>query len=173
MNKERRGCFRIDDIFALTARKVHEQLYKKSKVFSGYSMEMADTEAPDGTIDPVLWKALIDINAKLALILEKLQLKDEGFIKTENRQVNISETGMRFVMNEKVEAGDVIEIKMLLYSRPPLGILTYGNVVRVKDIGSGRYEVALHFSEIDDEVREELIRYILKRQREMIRKHRQ
>jgi c-di-GMP-binding flagellar brake protein YcgR len=79
---------------------------------------------------------------------------------------------VRFAIDEKVEIGDVIEIKMLLPSYPPIGILTYGNVVRVNDAGNGQYEIALHFLDMEDEVRNEIIKYAVKRQRDIIRKQR-
>jgi c-di-GMP-binding flagellar brake protein YcgR len=69
--------------------------------------------------------------------------------------------------------GDKLEIKMLLPTGPPIGIITYGNVVRANEIGNDQYEVSLHFSDMDEEVREEIIRYAINRQREIIRKERQ
>jgi hypothetical protein len=167
----KREYFRADDFLPVLATKaMYDPSCRKSKVFLGYNMEITDMEAPDETINPRLWKMLVEINTKLGLILERLQLESEGFTKGENKQVNISESGMRFIMNERVEAGDVLEIKLLLSSSPPLGILTYGNVVRVNNIGDGKYEVALHFSDMDDEVREEISKHILKRQRGIIKK---
>lgn len=171
---EARGYFRVDDVFPVISRKVTEDSpYRKSKVFPGYSMEISYMDVSDGTINPQLWKMLVDINTKLGLILEHLQLESEGLIKAEDMPVNISASGIRFKMKEKIDIGDVIEIKMLLPTYPPVGILTYGNIVQVKDLGNGEYEVALHFSDMDDEVKDEIIQYALKRQREILRKHKQ
>lgn len=171
---EVREYFRVDDVFPVISGKVMEDSpYRKSKVFAGYSMEIPNMDLSDGTINPRLWKILVDINTKLRLILEHLQLDSEGLIKAENIPVNISASGMRFKTKEKVDIGDTIEIKMLLPTSPPVGILTYGNIVRLNDIGNGEYEVAVRFSDMDDEVRDEIIQYTLKRQREILRKHKQ
>ena len=59
---------------------------------------------------------------------------------------------------------------MLLPTYPPVGVTTHGKVVRVNQTGDGEYEIALHFSEMDEEVKDEIIQYALQRQREIIRK---
>lgn len=170
-----RQYFRVDDAFPVDLRKVESIPIKRSRVFLGYPAERenVEVEAPDETISPKLWKLLTDINTKLSLILEKLQFDDEGFIRAEMRHVNVSASGIKFRVDEKVEIGDTVEIKMLLPTCPPTGIITYGNVVRSKDLGNGQYEVALHFTDIEDEIRDEIIQYTLKRQRELIRRQRQ
>lgn len=170
-----RQYFRVDDAFPIEIRKIENVPLRRSRIFLGYPFEReeAEVEAPDETISPKLWKLLTDINTKLSLILEKLQFDAEGFIKAEIRHVNVSASGIKFRIDEKVDVGDTVEIKMLLPTCPPTGIITYGNVVRVKEIGNGQYEVALHFTDIEDEVRDEIIQYTLKRQRELIRRQRQ
>ncbi len=172
--EEKRSYFRVDDAFPVEARRVKEDaLYKKSKIFRGYDVEIPDSDVPDETINPRLWRMLVDINAKLTTILDSLRFESEGFKKSEEKMVNLSASGIRFTIDEKVMPGDKLEIKMLLPTGPPIGILTHGNVVRVNEIGNGQYEVSLHFSDMDEEVREEIIRYAINRQREIIRKERQ
>ncbi|MFN3480715.1 MAG: PilZ domain-containing protein [Thermodesulfovibrionales bacterium] len=175
MWEKSRQYFRVDDAFPVDLKKVENIPIKRSRVFLGYPAERenVEVEAPDETISPKLWKLLTDINTKLSLILEKLQFDEEGFIKAEMRHVNVSASGIKFRVDEKVEIGDTVEIKMLLPTCPPTGIITYGSVVRSKDLGNGQYEVALHFTDIEDEVRDEIIQYTLKRQRELIRRQRQ
>lgn len=170
-----RQYFRVNDAFPVEIKRVENTPLRRSRIFlaSPYERDEAEIEAPDETISPRLWKLLTDINTKLSLILEKLQFDDEGFIKAEVRHVNVSASGIKFMIEEKVEVGDTVEIKMLLPTCPPTGIITYGSVVRAKDLGNGQYEVALHFTDIEDEVRDEIIQYTLKRQRELIRRQRQ
>jgi c-di-GMP-binding flagellar brake protein YcgR len=62
---------------------------------------------------------------------------------------------------------------MLLPANPPVGILTHGKVVKMQETGNGEYDVGLSFVDIDEEVRDAIIQYTLKRQREIIRKQRQ
>jgi hypothetical protein len=172
--KEKRSYFRVDDTFPVEAKRIKADTpYKKSKIFRGYDVETSDIDQPDETINPKLWQMLVDINAKLTSILDNLRFESEGFKKSEEKIVNLSASGIRFTMGEKVMPGDRLEIKMLLPTGPPIGIITYGNVVRANEIGNDQYEVSLHFSDMDEEVREEIIRYAINRQREIIRKDRQ
>ncbi len=172
--EEKRSYFRVDDTFPVEVRKIRDDIpHRKSKIFRGYDVEKADIELPDENINPKLWQLLVDINTKLTMILDRLRFESEGFKRGEEKLVNLSASGMRFTMNEKVMPGDKLEIKMLLPTGYPVGIVTYGNVVRTNDIGDGLYEVSVHFSDMDEEVREEIIRYAINRQRELIRKERQ
>ena len=67
----------------------------------------------------------------------------------------------------------MVEVKMLLPMIPPMGIMVYGHVVRVSQADGDGHEVAIHFSDISEEVRDEIIRYALSRQREVLRSRRQ
>jgi c-di-GMP-binding flagellar brake protein YcgR len=51
-----------------------------------------------------------------------------------------------------------------------LWIAVYGKVLRTENLGEGRFEVAVQFSEMDETVQDVINRYTLKRQREIIRK---
>lgn len=170
---ERREYFRVDDIFPVNYKKADMDIsLRKSRIISGPGADPADTDLEDNTISPRLWNMLLSINTKLDLILERLQIESEGLATAVNCRVNLSATGIRFIIGEKVEQGEDLEIGMLLPTTPPTGILAYGNVVRVADTDDGKYEVALHFVDMDDEVREEIIQFALKRQREIIRTQR-
>jgi hypothetical protein len=170
----KRGFFRVDDVFPV----LYEQVSRgtpllESKIFSGYSAEVIDEDIPDDTVNPRLWKLLNNMNVKLSLILERLHLESEGLTKAESIPVNISASGIRFTLDQKHAVEDLFEIKMLLPTYPPVGILTYGKVVRIEDTGKGRYETSLHFINLGDDVRDVIIQYTLRRQREIVRRHRE
>ena len=99
-------------------------------------------------------------------------LKEEGLDYEYTKPVNISATGMRFNFRDEMKPGDIVEMKMVLPTYPPVAILTYGEVVRTnkvpKDDGT-IYETAVRFTEMTEEVREEIIQYTLKRQRDVIK----
>ncbi|MGD0884136.1 MAG: PilZ domain-containing protein [Thermodesulfovibrionales bacterium] len=172
--EEKRGYFRVDDVFPVRYQRVTENVpLKKSTVLSQDVIEMSDTDLPDGTVSPKLWKMLDSMNAKLNMILERLNLESAGLTTAENKMVNVSATGIRMSLQDRSDIGDIYEIKMLLPTTPPVGIETYGRVVRARDIGNGEYEVGLQFIEMEDDVRDEIIRYTLKRQREVMLKERQ
>ena len=94
-------------------------------------------------------------------------------VEGESKEVNISEGGIRFRTTENVEVGDVLEISILLPMHLPMKLVTYGTVVRVEEMDKGWYEIALHFTDMDDEVRGGIFRFVFDRQREIIRKERQ
>jgi c-di-GMP-binding flagellar brake protein YcgR len=170
-----RSYFRVEDVVPLLARKVEagERLCV-SRSFPYNDLVLPGPAAAPGTdVNPQVWHMLANIHTMLGMILERLDLESEGLLRAEKKQVNMSATGMRFRTRERFEAGDILEVKMLLPARPPLGVIVYGDVIRADDAGNGEIEVALHFSEMSDELRNEIVQYSLMRQREIIRKSRE
>ena len=172
MFEKERDSFRVSDILSVKASKVSEDElpFMRPRVFTGFSIEESDTGSADATLQPQVWKMLIAINKKLDLIMERLHLDSEKFVAIENRQVNLSESGMHFAIDERVATGDIIEIKMILPAYPPVGILTFGKVVRVNSRGDNTYDIAVHFLETDTDskVKDEIVKYLLRRQREIL-----
>jgi len=169
-----RDYFRVNDAFPVLYKKVEgNENGRESRVIPGFGVETNDLEAPDETISPWLRKMLLDINARLGLVLTKLNLESEGLSRSESIPVNISAAGLRFTMDGQVQVGDTIEVKMLLPASPPVGIVTYGSVTRVEKLGVGGFDVSVSFLDMDDEVRDIIIQYALKRQRKFIRRQRQ
>lgn len=170
MSSENREYFRIDDVIKIDSKKIDkEAALKKSKLVSGVELHESARVLPDETVHPHLWQMLVDINLKLGLILDKLNIEGEGLAAAEEQKVNISATGIRFIVKEAVKAGDAVEIKMLLPSHPPVGVVTYGRVVRVDKCAKDEYCIAVNFEELEEDVREEIIQYTINRQREVIR----
>ncbi len=168
---ERREFFRIDDIIAISARKICPIEKKASRIKKGEIIELSEFEKPDPSISPGLWRLLNEINAKLDLILQSLDRDYKGLQEPRYQKVNLSAGGIRFITDEPVSRGDIMEIHMQLNTCPPLNIITYGEVVRVNE-KDGKYEIALSFKDIEDEIRETILRYTLQRQREIIKKER-
>ncbi|NOY65270.1 MAG: PilZ domain-containing protein, partial [Nitrospirae bacterium] len=133
----------------------------------GYGLPL-DIDTKEDTIMAMLQ----EINQKLDYLINHLIIKQEGIPVDECQEVNLSASGMRIEIEEEVDIGDIVEVKMVLPSFPPVAIQTFGEVVRVHKIerdGKVLYEVGLKFAEMTEEVREEIIQYTLKRQREIIR----
>jgi hypothetical protein len=170
-----RSYFRVEDVVPFLARKVEEsERLCVSRSFSYYDIALpGSVETPGPDVNPQVWQMLANIHTMLGMILERLDMGTDGFLKAERKQVNMSATGMRFLTRDRYEVGDILEIKMLLPARPPLGVVVYGDVIRADDTGNGEIEIALHFSEMSDELRNEIVQYSLMRQREIIRKSRE
>lgn len=170
---EKREYFRVDDSIQIVAKKIKDTGWiSRSRIFAGYGIKTSEELIPDESINPVLWKMLSDIQTKLSLILERLNPDTESLLNVENKSVNLSAAGICFEMDEKVKKGDLIEIKMLLPLYPPVGIVTYGRVVRAVDTGEKQCKVSLTLADVEDEIKDEIIQYTLNRQRDLIKKQR-
>jgi len=172
LRTDKQEYFRIDDFFPVVARKVNKDTTTfKSTVAIAYGNETIN-QLPDENIHPRLWDMLVALNEKLNLIIDRLNL-EKDVMEAKPQKVNISASGLRFPMQEAVQTGDTLEIKMLLPSNPPLSILTYGTVVSAHKGDGGMFAVAVQFIEMDADVRDRLIQYTLNRQRDIIRRQMQ
>ncbi len=166
---ERREFFRIDDIIAISARKICPVEKKASRITKGEIIELSEFDQPDPSISPKLWRLLNEINEKLNLLLQGLEKDYKGVYEPRYQKVNLSAGGIRFISDEPVSKGDIMEISMRLNTCPPLDIITYGEVVRVSERNS-KYEIAISFKDTENEIRETILRYTLQRQRELLKK---
>jgi hypothetical protein len=178
LGTEQRDFFRVDDSLSIVLKKIEgTTTHKKSKIISEFGKEMSNlrsyaVDIPDETVSPVLWKMLLDIDMKLGLALDRLSLDKEGLADAEEREVNISASGVRLKCGTQFKQGDLVEVKMLLPSSPPVGLIVYGNVVMAACLETGECEVSINFVNVEEDVRDEIIRYTLNRQREILRKQR-
>jgi|Deesub1362B_J571_1020462.scaffolds.fasta_scaffold00125_43 uncharacterized protein YbaR (Trm112 family) len=172
ISTERRRYFRIDDVIPIIIKRVDKETPCRSRVFMSSAVILPE-EPPDSSINPRLWQILLEINTKLSMILEKLQIEDEELINAPPVKVNLSAVGARFQTSEQVSVGDTVEVKMLLPTCPTTGLLLYGEVVRINELEEGKYEVAIDFSETEETVREIILRYAFDKQREILRKRKE
>ncbi|MCD6570817.1 MAG: PilZ domain-containing protein [Deltaproteobacteria bacterium] len=119
-------------------------------------------------------QALWEVNRKLDLLIHMFLTSDfSDLIKTTPKDVNISASGIRFISDVPFEAGDLIEVDMILPMTPLLFMKFVAEVIRIKSITSGgvlnRYAVSAQFILMEPEDKDEIIRYIFKRQRELLR----
>jgi len=120
---------------------------------------------------------LRSINKKLDFIIKTLGASGEKniFIK-ERKAVHISGAGLKFRCSDDYSPGDLLEIEMVLPIASGIYIEFIGEVVRCtqpSDQGSYTHdetrEVAVKYAAINEDDREFIIRYVFKRQRELLR----
>jgi len=170
----KRGYFRVDDVFQVIYRKLAVDAPRsESRIYAGYGEEISDLNTAEQTVSPLLWKMLSDINAKLGLLLEKLSIENEGLTKAERIAVNISASGLRFAVGPEIEMGDLLEVKMLLPTSPVVGIVANTKVVRAEKQSAGVIDASLQFIDLTEEVRDVIIQYALRRQRDIVRHYRE
>ncbi|MBF0344896.1 MAG: PilZ domain-containing protein [Nitrospirae bacterium] len=187
VTSEERGSFHVEDVMPVIIQKIDEGIYiKRAKVISERGVELTSLrkfaiDVPDETINPLLWKMLVEISTKLSMILDMLTLGKEGLMNAEETRLNLSAAGVSLNVKERFKVRDCVEVKLLLQTSPPVGIVVYGIVVRVKEVGlppayelkdMPAYEIGIAFVDMEEDVKDELIQYTLKREREILRRQR-
>lgn len=120
--------------------------------------------------NPIVW----EINRKLDLLIH-MYLGDDfmELMRTPQKDVNLSASGIRFITKESFQPGDLVEVSMILPMAPLLYLQLLGDVLRIKPVTSGetaRSAIAVRFLQVDNDTKEDIIRYLFKRQREVLRK---
>ena len=181
---EKRSYFRVDDIISVVANPVNIDKGKRdhvlksivsSKAFSlvdapGLSQTGEEPGPPASEGETRLYNMISEIKTKLDFIINHFLLKQEGLLKPEKKFVNISASGVRFTIDHPVKLNDVMEIKMILPTYPPVAVFAYGEVKRVVALENNEFDVALEYLNMGESVKNEIIQYTLSHQRETIRK---
>lgn len=141
----------------------------KAKI-SGESI-LAEFQTLTEVEDKLLADWLKMLNAKLDAIINILTFQREGFSSLPFARVNISGGGLSFSAKERFNPGDVLEIKMMLPMLPPVALYLYGEVVKVeRQIDC--YITAVKFIAMDEDIRDEIVKFVFRKQRELLREKR-
>ena len=162
---------RVDAYLPIHVRKVpaEERDHVRCR-FPGQSI-LPEFAKPPEVEDKILSDWLIMLNTKLEYIINTLQLNREGFSAMPFQYINISGGGMSFGYADPIDPGELLEIKTVLYMMHPVSVYLYGEVISSKQRKSD-YRTSVRFVHIDEPVRDEIVRFVFERQREMIRKKR-
>jgi hypothetical protein len=183
---EKRSYFRVDDVISVFANPVshiNEKDKEILKTASSQSFSLFEGRDPSA-IDELeksseftggdkLYEVLREIQTKLDFLIKHFLLEKEGLSSTEKKPVNISASGIKFTIKHPVREKDIMEIKLLLPTYPPVAVFAYGEVKRVKALDDHTYEIALEYLNMGDAVRNDIIQYTLNHQRETIRKRKE
>jgi hypothetical protein len=189
-DNEKRSYFRIDDVISVVANPVEIEEENSEKFVESLKSSralplMSDNDTPnlnpdnynhgnnnhfENRSDKKMHEMMGEIKTKLDFIINHFMLEKEGLLTAEKKLVNISASGIRFVVKHPVNVNDVLEIKLLLPTYPPVAVFAYGEAKRVKKLDGNKYEVCLKYLNMGESVRNEIIQYTLSHQRETIRK---
>jgi hypothetical protein len=186
-NHEKRDYFRVDDVISVVANPVHLMNEREkeniktaasSQIFplfdTGESSEVYEKEIfSDSQGNKKLYDMMNEIKTKLDFLINHLMIEKEGLFSTEKKPVNISASGIRFMVAYPAKEKDIIELKLLLPTYPPVAVFAYGEVKRVKALDDQTYEIALEYLNMGESVRNEIIQYTLNHQRETIKRLRE
>lgn len=122
--------------------------------------------------DSSLAESLRILNSKLDAILHCLTFSNGDPAALRGRQVNISGSGIGFTSGEVYELGKTIEIIFMLPTVSSCVFYVYGEVVKQQQETDGQYRTAVRFTVIDEDIREEIAKFVFEKQRETLRKQR-
>lgn len=124
-----------------------------------------DNFIPPETADERLNVWLNMINSKLDYLISLDTPKTEESLYLTFEPLNISGSGMMMATKNEFHVGDILEIQMVLENYPAKILYLYGEVIRIEqiDVGSGIKTVAVKFLNLNEEVRDEITRFDLKK----------
>lgn len=162
---------RVDGHLPIEVRALPEE--ERPYVVSRISLETALTEnqeMPEHS-DRVLAECLRILNAKLDSIIRLLAVKSADHKSMRIEEVNISAGGVSTYVQNDFRIGDLVEIRIVLPTSPYSIFYIYGNVIKFERECS-RNRVSIEYTNIDEDIRENIVKYVFERQREILRKKR-
>lgn len=120
--------------------------------------------------DPALAACLRILNSKLDTIIKMLAV-ESSCKEMDVTKVNISDGGLRLVSTVSYSRDDFVEIRLMLPTAPSMIFYIYGKVVSCDVVGESS-ELSVAFTDIDDDIREQIAKYVFHKQREILRKKR-
>lgn len=126
-------------------------------------------------LEKEILKVIVGMDQKLDAVIKYLSGENrKALMGFTNQWVNLSGSGMRFVVNEPVAEGDHVAVSLHLPDGGGVPVRLLGQVMRTQPprthtTRGGGIEVGVHYQHIEEEDRDRIVRYIFSRQREAIR----
>ena len=192
---ERRNSVRISDSFNINYNIVTQKEYnKKASIFisrrtaSRSATRSSDTEAfsfdwshieDEVDFDPVLVKILFYLDQKIDKIISNQDRILKNFDTDEEVQelseagecIDISGSGAHMLVTEELNPGTLLELTIEPPFNTSIQIILLGEISRISksnDKENNGFEASITFTAINEDDRENLIKYIFQRQRELI-----
>ncbi len=121
--------------------------------------------------DEALAACLHMLNSKLDSIIRLLALQSNSSRELDFARVNISAGGVSTSSSQCYAVGDHVEIRLMLATSSFTILYVYGKVVGC-DTSREKFELCVAFTEIDDDIRDQIEKYVFQKQREILRKKR-
>lgn len=139
---------------------------------SRIAVESVLPEHPEmpGIEDEALSACLQMLNSKLDTIIRMLSFQS-NCKEMDLAKVNISDGGLRIFSTASYARDDFVEIRLMLPTAPSMIFYIYGKVVSCEAAGESS-ELCIEFTDIDDDIREQIAKYVFHKQREILRKKR-
>jgi hypothetical protein len=163
---------RVDACIPLSARLVSEE--EKNRIKSRISSDLTfiSSRPFDEPVDNAQAEWLKIINQKIDFLINLITMQQQGFSSLPLTQVDISGGGINFYSEYPYKKGDILELKMVLETPSPIALYIYGEVVNCEPKDKG-YRVGLKFINIDEDVRDNIVKFVFHRQRQILRQKRE
>ena len=190
-SSERRNFFRIDDSVSMSYRRISEhelddRIDKIEKEVEGNFTVMGSIASINQSMagimhriegdEPDIADYLKAINNKIDILGRALLSSDNELTQQPAQPVNLSASGLAFYTFKPIDAGTILELRLLLMPSFT-GIITFGEVVgcdRMDDSVEGfNYFTRVNFMHMREKDRDLLICHVIKRQGEFLRKRRE
>jgi hypothetical protein len=162
---------RVDSYLPLQARLVPAEERETIRARTSGPTSIGESRALPDLQDRLLNDWIKILNSKLDTIINILALQREGFSSMPVSSVNISGGGLGFFSKDRYTLGNIIEIKTVLPMTPPVALFIYGEVVKIDQRSNG-YMVATKYVAMDEDIRDEIVKFVFRRQREILREQR-
>jgi hypothetical protein len=165
-----------EDVISLAMAKIYsERLIIKSFIKGGYEITGSeDIQYTHDKLDKLANREIRELNRKLDLIIYMFLTEEfKEIIRTHPKDVNISAGGIRFISQTQLDIMDIIELNMVLPMSSLLYVRVVAEVIRVKTLaveGREQHSIVARFMHLDQETKEDIVHYIFKRQREILRR---
>ena len=181
---------RIDAFIAFKYKKINEnefQIKRKQYVQTmttdgetsllASSRYISDELEIQQAIPPEIINEIHSIHRKLDFILKLISKPgNDNIFNREPEEINISGSGLKIKSEDNIQPGDYLDIKLVLPIASGVIIELIGEVVHVEKLSEKKdasqpamNEIAVKFAAINEDDREFIIRYVFKRQRELLR----
>lgn len=167
---QRREYSRVDAYIPFEYRIVaDEEMDHLQARISGDTAASELRPIPDmGDHDYIFGEWLKILNLKMDMVIRLITLQREGFFGLPFKAVNISGGGMSFLLPQAIALGTVLEIKLMLARNQQLALFVYGEVTKSVQ-NNDSHLIAVRYVHMDLSIRDEIIRYVFEREREIIR----
>jgi len=162
---------RVSAFLPIRIRQVSEE--ERQGLRSRIVVESALTEHPEmpEVEDEVLSACLQILNSKLDSIIRLLAFPSNSHRELDFARVNISAGGLSTSSSESYAPDDLVEIRLMLPTVSFMIFYVYGKVVNC-DTANEKFGLCIEFTEIDDDIRDHIEKYVFHKQREILRKKR-
>jgi hypothetical protein len=163
---------RVEAVLPLAVRRLPGAASSRPVARISGASALADFRYAPTLDQGVLPEWLCLLSEKLDAIIRMLTLQQEGFHGLPETDVVLSGSGMRFASDERFAPGDLLELKMILPLAPPAALYVYAHVVSGDAPDDAAGHTAVKFLDMDDAVRDKVIRFVFEREREALREKR-